>query len=123
MKDFVATPQSLQVQYDNEPFELDESSLWNDAIWVRFKVIPGTTTQVQAPSHYRTPGICIAMIFCKENKGDKLALEMADIIKSAFRAVSYQGVNFQVPFVGSGRLEQKWWLLNVTIPFISDDVT
>lgn len=125
MKDFVEDPQSVEVQYDNEPFDgPDESALWNDAVWIRFRVIPGDSRQVQAglKGTFRTPGVCIAMIFCKENKGDKLALEMADIIKTAFRAVSYQGVNFQVPFVGSGRLEQKWWLLNVTIPFISDEV-
>lgn len=123
MKNYVEVPQVVQVQYDNEPFKVDESALWNDAIYIRFQFIPGETRQVQAgiQGTFRTPGICKAIVKSLENKGDKLAYEMADIIKTAFRAKSYQGVNFLVPFTGPGRLIQKWWNIPVTIPWYSDE--
>lgn len=124
MKVFVEDVETVQVEYDNAPFDLDETSMWNDSVWVRFKVLPGDSFQAEVGTQntYRTPGVCIAEVFCLIEMGDKLLLEMADIIKAAFRSVSYEGVVFRTPSIQSPMREQKWWRVSVHCPFYADEM-
>lgn len=118
--------ESIQVQYDNAPFELDESSPLTDGLWVRFKVLPGQTdtAEFSGSKTARTPGVAMAQIKSEIEQGDRNALQLADNIKDAFRHVTAAGVVYQTPYVRTiGRVnENKWWQVNVICPFYSDDI-
>lgn len=120
----VETPESVIVIYDNEPQKPPE-----DVTHIRMAVRPGTTFRAEnggAPgrNRYRTPGVFLATIMTPIELGDRTALRLADVINTAFRAVTAAGVTYQTPRVENrGRDEDgRWWRIAVTCPFYSDEI-
>lgn len=117
----VAVPESVAVQYDNEG-EAPPS----DAVWIRCAVQVGRSEQADMGSttvRERTVGVVMAQVFCPADEGDQPGLEMADKIKAAFRRVTAGGVTYRVPSIEPQGRDGKWWQINVTVPFYSDDVS
>lgn len=114
----VETPQSITAVYDNGPDEHPD-----DALWVRWTVLPGASNQIElgANPSYRTVGVAVAQIFQPIKQGDKAALELADVIVTTFRAVTDTGVKFLVPSVRVVGRDGAWWQVNVTCPFQCDE--
>jgi hypothetical protein len=114
----VATPLSLPTFHDNADVE-DKPS---DARWCRFSVRPGIDRQIAlgASKRFRTPGVAIAQLFAPINKGDATLYEVADAIKTAFRAVTADGVHYQVPYTQVVGKVSGQWQINVVCPFDAD---
>lgn len=119
-KTLVATPKSLQVQYDNLPFTRPEN-----ALYVRFQVRYASSQRVSvgAPgaNRFRVTGIWIASIFDLIDNGEKVSVELADFMAGAFITLgSYQGVHFRAPEVFKVGRAGKYWQTNVTCEWYSD---
>jgi hypothetical protein len=125
----IAVTYSIQTQYDNAPFTLDESSDLTLNSWIRFTNIFGLSDQVQnggeGPSGntYRTFGECIAQIFSKIESGDHNALTIANYIVTAFRSKTASGVTYRTPYLRRIGRDGRWWQVNVHIPFYSDHIS
>ena len=116
----VATPLSLPTAYDNAAFTRPQA-----APWARWTVLPGESFQASfggATNRYRTPGVAVAQLFVPIETGDKVALEMAQAVKAAFRGVAVGGVTFREPSVTRvGRVDDEYQI-NVTCPWQADDI-
>lgn len=115
--------ESFTVLYDNAPDDTPDASEW-----VRFEIDNGVSLQISfgATKRFRRPGTAVAQIHVKASKGDQRALEIADKIVTAFRAVTVTEagavVHFRTPMlVNLGRVSQ-WWQVNVNCPYYSDIV-
>lgn len=117
----IADARSLSTQYDNQDYTKP-----NNAMWCRLSILTGDSFQASfggaGGKRFRTPGTMIAQIFCPIGLGDKAALQMADYIVTAFRAVTDTNVVFKTPSVQRiGRTESEWQI-NVSCPFYVDDI-
>jgi hypothetical protein len=118
-RDLIAGPESLDVQYPNAPFEepLDE-------IWATMTIIDGETTQasVGKSKRFRTIGIMVIQIKCPAGMGDDQPKELAEKIKAAHRSIARDGVVWRSPTIKALGRDGKWWVINVSCPFYSDEV-
>lgn len=107
----------LVVIYDNAP-DPDK-----DALWVRFTVLEGDANQqsLGPPRKFRTVGVAVGQVFALVDTGDRKALQVADKIKLAFRAISAGGVTYRTPSVKNVGRVDRWWQVNVTCPFYADE--
>lgn len=116
----VATPNSLAVQWDNQPLQPGA------AAWARFSVQPVTSDQVTTGSQrrWRTEGAAFATIFYPLEKGSAAALALADAVVAAFRGVTVSGATLRAPRVAyHARTENdRWWQITVVCPFYSDEI-
>lgn len=114
----VGVPESIYVHYDNAEF-LDPGV----TKFIRFKVLFGASSQVQAgtPNTYRTIGVCLAQIFIPPHIGDREALRLADVIVPFFRCVTVSGVTFRTPSVEPIGRWDNWWQIAVKCPFFVDE--
>jgi len=119
----VAVAESLTTQYDNQrlPDNVDVNSAW-----CRFaiKLGDGLLTEIGGSKTHRYPGVAIAQLFVPIHHGDREGLRLADVIKTAFRAVTVSGVTFRTPSVNNLGLEteKKWWQINVSCPFYFNEI-
>jgi len=116
----LATTHGWTVQYDNQDLAKPEN-----VTWCRLTIKEGDTFQASiggaTGNTDRTVGVMIAQVFSPVGIGDKAARVMADLIKAAFRRVTYTGVKFLTPSVKSiGRVESEWQV-NVICPFRFDN--
>ena len=111
-----------KVQYDNQK---KPSAAGGDSLWVRFKVLPGDSAQVDTGSsshRYRSVGIAVAQIFAPVNTGTKSIATLTDTIKSAFRGVTASGVKYvDEPQEQNVGRSGKYWQHNVTIKWQADN--
>ena len=84
----ITTGQSITTAWDNVAMDSPPASTTGK--WVRFSVRGGETQQLDmGPSGtHRTVGVATAQVFTPADRGDKLALEVVDLIVAAFRGVS-----------------------------------
>lgn len=117
----VADTQSLLTQYDNQDFTPP-----NQTVWARLTILPGESFQVSngGPNgkRFRTPGIMIVQIFLPFGQGDKAGLELADVIKTAFRSKNVDSITYRTPSVSTVGKTGPWWQINVRCPFYNDDI-
>ncbi len=121
----VAQSLPITTVYDNQ----DEDTPENDE-WVRFSVRWADAVQREfgEKKSFRSRGVAVAQVFVPLGKGDGRALEIADAIVVALRAVSVQEiVTFRTPQVQYvGRTSRsdggEHWQVNVSCPFFSDTV-
>ena len=111
------------VAHDNAPFAEPDVS---GTRWCRFSVLPGLSEGREIGcSGARTTGIALASVFVQAELGDKLALEAADSIVTAFRDTTYTNagttVVFQSPSLTNVGRDGAWFQLNISIPWYSDD--
>ena len=120
MRDLVATPLALTVEYGGVP-EADHDA---DETWTRFSVHSGRRFVVEpgTQKRYRTPGLIRAAIFAPPGRGDRDSVAIADAIADAFRAVSDRGVTFETPVAHEGRRDGAWWRVDVTCAFSWDEL-
>ncbi len=108
----------LLVQYDNE----DTEDILDNTRWVRLAIKLGNSRQVSMgvnPRH-RADGIMIASVFVPFSMGDQAAMQIADIIETAFRGAKANGVVFRTPTTETiGRISDSWQV-NVSCPFYVD---
>lgn len=123
-QDQVETPESVIVIYDNSPIKPPE-----DSMFVRMAVRPGVSFRAEnggaaGRNRFRTPGVLMATIFAPLEGGDRAMLQLADVINTAFRAITAAGVTYQTPRVTNrGRDEDgRFWRIAVTCPFYSDEI-
>lgn len=117
----VADTQSLPTQYDNQDFTPPDQ-----AIWARLTILPGESFKVssggQGGSRFRTPGVMIVQIFQPFGQGDKEGLELADVVKTAFRSMNVDSVTYRTPLISTIGRTGPWWQINVNCPFYNDDI-
>ncbi len=121
MKTLVADAQSVEVAYDNFPFEDP-----GDTTWVRFTVQMGESILVSSggtgSNRYRTPGQAVATVFHPIEHGIDDSYTLVDQIADVFRAVTSDGVTYQTPNVVTVGRSGKFWQTNVEIPFYADTI-
>ena len=114
---------NFAVAHDNAPFAEPDVS---ETRWCRFSVLPGESEGREIGcSTFRTTGIALASVFVQVELGDKLALEAADAIVTAFRDKTFTNsgttVVFQSPSVTNVGRDGAWFQLNISIPWYSDN--
>lgn len=110
-----------QVAWPNANFETGNSI----TTWVRFNILDGQSYQASmgaASNMHRHPGLVVVNIFSPLLRGDQTALRLADEIAGIFR--NYQDSSLRLRFF-SPELERigpedKWYQVNVSIPFERD---
>jgi len=113
----VASHNSVPVFYDNgPPGNIQEPQ------WVRLSVIHGDPQSVTLGSkrRVRSAGIATAQIFVPVLGGDQPALQLADLVNEAFRAVHVGGADFLTPAVKTVGADGTHWQVNVSMPFTFD---
>lgn len=118
-KTLIADVESLTVQYDNQDFTPPDNIMWARCN-IRFGESRQASTGSPGNNIFRVTGLLIAQIFQPLNLGDKAALELADSIADAFRAVTASGVVFKTPSVSNIGRDSAWWNVNVNCPFQAD---
>jgi len=117
----VADTQSVATIYDNFPGDPPV-----DTIWVRWSVRQAVASQVSfsgaSSGRFRHPGLAIAQIFVPVDSGTQDGIQLADIIKAAFRAVTVASVTYQTPYFTQVGVTDGWWQMNVSCPFYFDEV-
>jgi len=110
----------LPTQYDNADFAVPDRTLWcrhfinyGDSFTITF----GADTNVE-----RTLGIMVAQLRGPLNKGDKDLLVVADKIKTKFTNKTIGGLVFRSVSVGIVGQENDDYVLNVSVPFQSDEL-
>lgn len=94
-----------------------------DTGWVRLTIEDADAFQVSmgAPTNfYRHPGLIIVSVFVPLNRGDKQALEYADSIAAIFRSWQTTGIRACAPTVKRIGPDDKWYHVNVVVPFERD---
>jgi hypothetical protein len=76
---------------------------------------------------HRHPGLVVVQLFAPTNKGDAVALGLADELLAVFRhqRVAFSGGSmlFRTPYASVvGTTDDGWFQVNVTAPFIRDAV-
>lgn len=102
-------------------------SVPDEAPWVRFVVqdLEAEQASMGDPGNnvHRHEGAAIVMIFTPAGAGDQRALELADRAAAIFRGWQSAGTGLRFlrpPFVRRVGQEQKWYHINVIIPFQRD---
>lgn len=115
-----ATP----VQYPNVKFEAPETE------WARLNVATANAEWAGFGDPGNNPernfGQVTVQIFIPSGEGEGRGLELADLVKSAFRSWSdnASGVRFLVPpYARQIGVDGKWYQINVVAPFQFDDFT
>ena len=118
-EDEVKDVQGYHVQYDDqEGFNKPDF-----AKWMRVSIRPSETNQATLGEQkkFRRRGVMIIQIFTPSGEGDESALEVADVIDTAFKSVTADGVTYQTPYIEVVGRNDNYWQINVTCPFYSDD--
>lgn len=112
--------ESLFTQYDNEDARPVDQTIWcrhfinyGDAFTITF----GATL-----NRDRIIGIMVAQLRGPLNKGDLDLLIMADKIKAAFNNETVGGIVYRTVAVGVAGKDQDDYVLNVSVPFQSDEL-
>ena len=113
-----------QVAWDNARFR--DREVGDDEPWVSFHVLDGGSEQNGLGSvDIRATGIALATVFVPIDRGDKIALELADEIKDGFFSTvhTYAGtrVLFRTPSVLTIGRDGIWWQVNVSCPYLTED--
>lgn len=120
-RDEVATPRSLQTQYDNQQMTPPQ-----DSAWARFEVLPGSSNQVSAGNQrrWRTQGVAIATIFSPLGAGWSVLQGHVDAVVAAFRGVTASGITLRAPSVTMTGVtsDDRWWQVSIACPFYTDEI-
>jgi hypothetical protein len=115
----IATPQSLTTGYDN--MRLDTQPGAGDT-WCSFSARHAEGAGEVGARRFTIPGLAVATIRVPLKTGTDAAYKLAGDIVTAFRGVSYYGINFTTPSLARiGRTgpshSLEWWHLNVRCPY------
>ena len=115
---------SNDIAWDNTAFNTHDAG--DSGAWVRFSILGGESEQIGLGSTtLRARGIIVASLFVTAEEGDKLGLEIADEIVSAFNTKSFthsgNTVITQNPSVEPIGRDGAWYQINVSIPYLSDN--
>ena len=116
---FAGTP----VQYDNGPLEHPDASPWlrHELGWGW-----GQGVELGSGASHRRGGAATTEVYVPVEEGDKQALELADVVASAFRLAKVDGVLFGAPSLRRvGRIAglgagSDWWRVDVLCPYRVD---
>lgn len=121
----IAAKNNLPTQYDNTDFDKPQDK---DAIWARVSIKQGQSEQVSSGSpgnnRWRSPGVLFVQLFGPVNRGDGLLLQLADKIVTLYRGTN-PATNLwtKSPYVTKvGRSIGDQWQVNVTCPYVCDDL-
>lgn len=94
--------------------------------WTRITIFDNPSAQVDIGSPlktYRNTGLIIVQIFCELNKGNGTALGYADTVAGIFRNWCGSTVRCRAPHVEDiGNDGHGWYQVNVSIPFVRDEL-
>ncbi len=115
------------IKYDNQPegtntghFQRPDNSEW---LQLHITVGDAALAMFGAQKTYRHIGIATVSIHSPLGKGDKTALDLAEEINQEFRLVTFSSVRAKVPIIRPiGQVQEKWWRVDVIIPFTHDEV-
>lgn len=123
----IATPRSLQSQYDNVAEKFT-------GMWARVRVRHGETELIEqgVTLLYRKRGEMHVTVFAPLNEGVGDAMDHVDAIRAAFTSKNVDGVRYgdggpdECPWIDSmGRIripgQGAFWRIDVHCPFFSDD--
>lgn len=117
----ISVGQSIPTQYDNQGSTPPEN-----ALWIRFSVLPGDSLQksIGAPglNVTRHIGIIIIEIFSPIGTGDKDAYDTIELIRIAFIPGTYNGILYRTGKASSQGRVGSWSKINFTIPYQSDEL-
>lgn len=110
---------SIPVAYDNMPFDNPPA----DSEWIRFTILTGhaRVAEYGLTNRYRRVGVFKAIVHTPVETGLQTAAQHADVIVTAFRAVTADGVRYKDPDVKQEGRSGNWWRVTVTCPFYSDE--
>lgn len=121
-KDLVEKVVAIPAQYDNAPFIPPENSRWMtcDVIHHDHEQVtlgePGSRV-------FRYWGLLSSRLFAPIETGDGDLLAIADVIATAFKGVTVDGITYRtvtIPGPGSRTPDGKWWQVTVVCPWYSD---
>lgn len=115
---------SLVTQYDNLPLASGVSPT-EEKVWVKLAIIPGENDQKtigDSTKVFRHTGVFIASIFAAFESGEKPIYDLVEEITHEFRSSSVDGVTYRTPSVVRVGRNDKWWQVNVTCPWFSDEI-
>lgn len=72
-------------------------------------------------SFYRKTGEATARVYVPLAEGEGRLLEFVDVIVLAFRGVSADQVCYRVPSLSTFQREGRWWVADVSVPFLYTD--
>lgn len=94
--------------------------------WVRFNIIYGDSQQTDfggSLHNERTSGVVIIQVFTPLNQGDAEALGLADDVANIFRNWCGTNIRCRTPAIKDiGNDGFGWYQVNVSIPFIYDEL-
>jgi hypothetical protein len=111
------------IAWDNVEFDRPDNSAY-----IQLVIQDSGTKQASmgAPDSnwFRSNGLLIIMIFVPLNQGDKVALEMADVLTAIFRrwVDAPTRLRFGAPFIRNIGAEPKFYHVNVLCPFQRDEL-
>jgi hypothetical protein len=95
------------------------------APWLRVSTLLGEAEQVTIGNPggniHRTPGVLSINIHDDPGIGEGRAYKIADAIRLAFLEKSADGVRYRTPTITRIGRADRWWIVNVSIPFVYDD--
>jgi len=117
----VGDAQSIDVAYENSPLKLPANE---SKKWIRVIILWNDQQQVGMGSvrRWRQEGILVAEIRVPLKQGDSDARELADVITTAFRGVSFNSITFRSPQPRRVGRVGSWWQFNVSCPFYIDEL-
>lgn len=112
---FEALDLAQVIEYDNAPFDQPQNEAW---IRWHVRITERRMIEFGSVKTYKSFGSGMAQIFTPLETGDAQALELANTIEAQFRMVTVNGVHWLTPtMVNVGRVDKKWWQVNVICPF------
>jgi len=115
----IADAQSVTTVYDNAPDTHPDDSLW---VRLSIKYSQATLNEIGSQKTFRIRGRMVAQIFDRIEKGDKDINALIDTIRPFFRAVTDTGVTFMTPEVSVVGADGKWWQVNLSCPFYTNEL-
>jgi len=116
----LADAQGWASAFDNMPFSPVPPTPWLNVMVIDRAM---RVLRTGATKKRRAEGILRVMVNTALGQGSLLALQIADILASEFRAVSVSRVRYGVPQIQTiGRVNQ-WWVMQFDVPFMVDEVS
>ena len=112
---YVETPNSLQVQHDNQEFTAP-----GDAAWCRCHILHTSTEQIAwgRRNVYRQRGKVVLDIYAPAIQGERDIRQIADQFAAGLRGKTYESVTYRgVTRKGPGRVDGGWWVASYECAF------
>lgn len=116
--EFAAVRPSVPIAYDNVDFD-PATSAANDP-FVKLTILPASQALAGMAGRYRCTGIVIVQVFTPRGEGTGEAYAIVSDIVEIFRGVRADGVLYRDPRFFRVGESDRYFQVNVQIPYLSD---